>query len=293
MTGLETVPLSKALGAEIRGVDLRAPLDEDTAREIEAIWNEHIVIVFPDQDIDIQQQRAFARHFGEIGTRARPGPKPPELDEYGADVMLVTNVRENSKPIGSLPDGEMMFHSDTPYFENPAKATLLFGLEVTATGGHTLFSNGYLAAETLPEHLKRRLDGKLAMQVYEYGTTIKTQQYDRTRVPHFAHPVFRKHPATGRSALFVNELMTEEIVGLPKDESDEILAFLFAHQRRPDFIYEHVWGVGGLVLWDNRCSLHARTDFPDDQRRMLRRLTVHDVNPVLAGTPPCAQAAAE
>jgi taurine dioxygenase len=293
MTSLEIVPLSDALGAEIRGVDLSAPLDEDTARAIEDVWNENIVIVFRDQHIDVEQQRDFARLFGEIGTRARPGPKPPEAGEYGSDVMLVTNVRKDSKPIGSLPDGEMMYHSDTPYFENPAKATMLFALEVTSVGGHTLFSNCYRAAETLPEELKRRLDGKLAMQVYEYGTTIKTQQYDRTKVPHYAHPVFRKHPATGRSALFVNELMTEEIIGLPKDESDEILAFLFPHLRRPEFIYEHVWQVGDLVMWDNRCSLHARTDFPDDQRRMLRRLTVHDVNPVLAGTPPYAQAAAE
>jgi taurine dioxygenase len=293
MTSLEIFPLSDALGAEIRGVDLSAPLDEATAREIEDIWNQHIVIVFRDQDFDIEQQRAFARFFGDIGTRARPGPKPPEADQYGSDVMLVTNVRKDSKPIGSLPDGEMMFHSDTPYFENPAKATMLFGLEVTAVGGHTLFSNCYRAAETLPEDMKRRLEGKFAMQVYEYGTTLKTQNYDRTKFPHYAHPVFRKHPATGRSALFVNELMTEEIIGLPKDESDEILAFLFAHLRRPEFIYEHVWRVGDLVMWDNRCSLHARTDFPGDQRRMLRRLTVHDVNPVLAGAPPYAQAAAE
>ena len=249
--------------------------------------------MFRDQDITLEQQRAFATCFGELGSRARPGPQPPELDEYGADVMLVTNVRKGSMPIGSLPDGEMMFHSDTPYFEHPAKATMLYGLEVTATGGHTLFSNAYRAAETLPEDIKRRLDGRLAMQVYEYGTTIKTQQYDRTKVPHFTHPVFRKHPATGRSALFLNELMTEEIVGLPADESREILEYLFAHQRRPDFIYEHVWRVGDLVMWDNRCSLHARTDFPHDQRRMLRRLTIQDQHPVLAGTPPYREAAAE
>ena len=119
------------------------------------------------------------------------------------------------------------------------------------------------------------------MNVYEFGTTLKAGRYDRTRVPHFVHPIFRKHPETGRIALFVNELMTEEIVGFPEDESRAILDELFAIQSRPEFVYTHRWRPGDFVMWDNRCSLHARTDFPRDQRRLLRRITIEDASPVL------------
>ncbi|MBK19094.1 MAG: taurine catabolism dioxygenase TauD [Rhodospirillaceae bacterium] len=291
---MEIVPLSDAVGVEIKGVDLREPLDSNTLEQIEDAFNEHAIILLRDQDISLGQQKEFAQHFGELGSRNRPGKKPNELDEYGEHVMLVTNVREKGKPIGSLPDGEMTFHADTAYFEFPSKATMLYAMELTSWGGNTLFSNCYTAAEELPEDLKRRLDGKKAMQVYEYGTTLKMKEkYDRDNFPHYAHPVFRKHPESGRSALFVSELMTEEIVGLPKEESDEILEALFEHQKKPEFVYEHPWKVGDLVLWDNRCTIHARTDFPRDERRMLRRLTIQDTKPVVEGAVPYKQAAAE
>lgn len=291
---MEVIPLSNAVGAEIRGIDLREPLPQRTLKEIEKAFHDHAIVLLRGQDITLEQQKTFARYFGELGSRNRPGPKPNELDEYGEHVMLVTNVRENGKPIGSLPDGEMTFHADTAYFEFPSKATMLYAMELPSWGGNTLFSNCYAAAEQLPDDLKRRLQGKKAMQVYEYGTTLKMKEkYDRENFPHYAHPVFRKHPETGRSALFVSELMTEEIVGLPKEESDEILAALFKHQKKPEFVYEHEWKVGDLVLWDNRCTIHARTDFPRDERRMLRRLTVQDTKPVIEGAVPFSQAAAE
>jgi taurine dioxygenase len=291
---MEIVPLSDAVGAEIKGIDLCETLTADTFNQIEKAFHDYAIVLLRDQDITLEQQKTFALHFGELGSRNRPGKKPNEIDEYGEHVMLVTNVRENGKPIGSLPDGEMTFHADTAYFEYPSKATMLYAMELPSWGGNTLFSNCYAAAEQLPEDLKRRLDGKKAMQVYEYGTTLKTKEkYDRENFPHFAHPVFRKHPATGRTALFVSELMTEEIVGIPKEESDEILAELFEHQKRPEFVYEHEWKVGDLVMWDNRCTIHARSDFPRDERRMLRRLTVQDTNPVVEGAVPYTLAAAE
>jgi len=291
MNRIEINRLSDAIGAEVRGVDLREELDQETANALLDAWHEHQILLFRGQDITNDQQRVFAEKFGPLGTRSRPGPKPPEQDEYGPNVMLVSNIRKDGEPIGSLPDGEMMFHSDTPYFERPAKATILYAIEVPSWGGHTLFSNSYTAAETLPEDIKRRLAGRKGMQVYEYGTTIKNKdKYDRENFPYFAHPIFRKHPVTGKSALFVSELMTEEIVGLPANESDELLDYLFRHQRNPKFIYEHPWVPGDILMWDNRCSVHARTDFPREERRMLRRLTVEDEHPVLEGEPPYREA---
>jgi taurine dioxygenase len=99
-------------------------------------------------------------------------------------------------------------------------------------------------------------------------------------VPRYSHPVVRTHPATGRKALYVNRLMTVEIEGLPREESNRILDFLFAHQERPEFVYEHVWRPGDLLMWDNRCTLHARTDFSPTERRLMRRVTILGEKPV-------------
>ena len=283
---MEIVPLTGAIGAEIRGLNLSQTLDEATAAEIEKAWYEHLVLLFRDQDLDLDAQTAFASCFGDIARHERPKEMRNEAAELGPNVMLVSNIRENGKPIGSLPDGEMMFHSDTPYREHPDKATVLYAMEVPSTGGNTIFANCYLAAETLPEDVKARLGGRKAIQIFEYGAVTKDGKFDRENGRWWAQPVFRKHPVTGKTALYVSELMTEEIEGLPEEESRHILDFLFEHQAQKKFQYEHVWRPGDLVMWDNRCSIHARTDFPETERRKLRRLTIKDEHPVLMGEPP-------
>ena len=288
---MEIIPLSDALGAEIRGIDPRAPVDSARMGQLREAWHRHVVLLIRCPDLDLSEQTEFAAAFGEVGLHFRPRKIKNEAPELGPNVMLVSNIRRGGKPIGSLPDGEMMFHSDTPYIERPHKGTMLYAVEIPSTGGNTLFSNSYSAAETLPEDIKRRLSDRRALHVFEYGATGKTGRFDRGSAPHYVHPVFRRHPETGRSALFVSELMTEEILDLPEAESDELLAFLFEHQRRPEFVYEHCWQPGDLLLWDNRCSVHARTDFPRTERRLLRRLTIVDEHPVLAGEAPGLQAA--
>jgi len=283
---MEIVPLSDAIGAEIRGVDLSAKPDDTTIAAIEQAWYDHIVLLFRDQDLDLEAHTAFASCFGELAKHERPKEIRNEAAELGPSVMLVSNIRENGKPIGSLPDGEMMFHSDTPYREHPDKATTLFALEVPSTGGNTIFANCYKAAETLPDDIKAKLAGRKAVQVFEYGAVTKDGKFDRDNGRWWAQPVFRKHPVTGKTALYVSELMTEEIEGLPEEESRDILKFLFEHQAQQKFQYEHVWRPGDLVMWDNRCSVHARTDFPETERRKLRRMTVKDEHPVLMDDPP-------
>jgi taurine dioxygenase len=290
---MEVVPLSDAIGAEIRGLDLTQPLDECTVAAVRQAWNDHIVLVFRDQDLDLESHNRFAEYFGEVGKHMRPRAIRNESAELGPNVMLVSNIRENGKPIGSLPDGEMMFHSDTPYRENPDKYTTLYALEIPSTGGNTIFGNCYLAAETLSEDVKQKLAGRKAVHVFEYGAVTKSGKFDRDNGRWWAQPVFRKHPETGRTALYVSELMTEEIEGLPEDESREILEFLFEHQSQQKFLHEHVWRPGDLVIWDNRCSIHARTDFPETERRKLRRLTIVDENPVMMGEPPGLEVAAQ
>ena len=160
-------------------------------------------------------------------------------------------------------------------------ASMLYALEVPRAGGNTLFANGYKAYETLPDEIKRRIDGRNALNAYDYDTAaMKRGTRIAEGVPSHVHPVVRTHPATRRKALYVNRLMTVRIEGLPAQESDELLDLLFDHQERREFIYEHAWRPGDLLMWDNRCALHARTDFSPSERRLMRRVTILGEKPV-------------
>jgi len=274
--GLSVRPLSPALGAEILGVDLCEPLSDQIFAGILDAWHRSLVILFRDQNISEEDEVNFAVRFGPPALvqnkqflRSHPG------------VMLISNIREDGKPIGALPDGEMQFHTDQCYMERPAMASMLYAIEVPRSGGNTLFANGYAAYETLPEDVKRRIAGRRALNAYDYdtGATIRGATV-RDEAPAYAHPVVRTHPATGRKALYVNRLMTRHIEGLTPQESEELLNLLFAHQEQPKFVYEHVWRPGDLLMWDNRCALHARTDFSPDERRLMRRVTILGEKPI-------------
>ena len=273
-------PLADACGAQISGIDMRQKPSLKDVEQIYEAWLKHLVIVIRDQSgISPADQKMFCGNFGKIGEYNRP--KERQHPKYASDeIMLVSNVREDGRVIGAHPDGEMMWHTDTPYLSNPHKATTLYGVEIPKVGGNTLFSNQYMVYNALPATLRERLAGAKAMNAYEYGTTIKTfESYDRAAVPHHAHPVFRKHPETGRAAVYVCPLMTEEIIGLDSAESKSILAKIFAIQCLDKFVYEHVWRAGDLVMWDNFTCQHARTYFDPNKTRILRRVAVAGSRP--------------
>jgi taurine dioxygenase len=195
--------------------------------------------------------------------------------------MIISNIREDGKQIGALPDGEMHFHTDQCHQERPAKATMLYSVEVPSVGGNTLFANAYLAYETLPDALKRKIEGRKALNAYDYDAAATTRGTKmREGIPSYWHPIVRTHPATGQKALYVNRLMTIAIEGMPDDEAADVLNALFQHQEQRKFVYEHVWRVNDLLLWDNRCTLHARTDFSDKERRLMRRCAILGEKPV-------------
>ena len=272
---IEVVPLAPNIGAEIRGVDLRQALDQETIDAIRRAWLDHVVILIRDQHLRKDDQIRFSGQFGDIGELARPKKfRTSGHDDMPDGMMLISNVRENGEPIGALPDGEMMFHHDMLHAEIPHAATLLYAVEIPSHGGNTLFASGYAAYDTLPEEVRAPLEGRKAFHHYNYGSV---QKGDGKGTPAFSdsvHPVFRTHSETGRKAIYVNRLMTEGIVDMPGDESGALLQRLFDHAERPEFIYEHVWCVGDLLMWDNRCSMHARTDFPAGERRLLWRTTI-------------------
>ena len=275
MNGFDIRPLSPALGAEIVGIDLSEPLSAETVAALRGAWLDHLVLLFRDQTIDEQHQVRFVQYFGEpVGSRSKD-----RKDDGDARVMLITNIRKNGEPIGVLPDGELMFHTDSVFLEKPLMGATLYGQQITTEGGHTLFVNMYKAYETLPEEMRARLDTLKAVNVFDYATQVRHDRHDLSKVRHAIHPAVRTHPETGRRALFVNRLMSQEICDLPEAESAEMLAGLYAHAEQPEFIYEHVWREGDLVMWDNRCTMHARTDFPAHETRLLRRVGIEGDRP--------------
>jgi taurine dioxygenase len=276
---VKVTPLSPALGAEISGVDLKHPLSPREVAAIKDAWNTHLVLVFRDQELSQDDQLRFASYFGELGSRRKAPPKLASRAEGilqdHEKVLLVSNIKIDGEAVGAFGDGEFWFHIDSGYTPRPYKYTFLFALELPSEGGHTLFSNMYRAYDAVPDTLKQKLKGKRALHIHEYNRNRQASHSDDiSGVPHCYHPVFTTHPDTGRKSLFVDRLMTTSIEGFSDEDSAAILDQLYDIGERREFIYEHVWRLGDFLMWDNRCTIHARTDFPKHERRLLRRCAV-------------------
>ena len=279
-SGMTVQKLAPLIGAEIGGIDLSAPMDAQTFKAIENVWHDHGVLLFRGQNLDDLQQVEFAQRFGELAQTLKhyEGISHPAI-------MYVTNEKKDGKYIGALPDGEMFFHSDMCYLERPCMAAMLYAIAIPPEGGNTVFASMYAAYDALSDEFKFQLAALMAMNSYEpgYGSSnvkarIETSGTRYTRS--YAHPIFRTHPATGKKSLYVNRLMTEYIVDMPRPQSDELLKQLFNHQEQEQFQYEHRWQVGDVLIWDNRCTLHARRNFDDRHLRKLRRVTVKGEKPL-------------
>jgi taurine dioxygenase len=280
---IQVTPLSPACGAEIKGVDLTKPLSRETVEAIKDAWGKHLVLVFRGQKLSQDDQLRFASYFGDLGLRKKAPEKlrsrnEGTLQESNKDadkVLLVSNIKVDGKPIGAFGEGEFWFHIDSGYTSKPYRYTFLYALELPSTGGNTMFSNMYKAYEAVPAALKDKLKGRKALHIHEYNRAKQASSSgDISDIPHHYHPLFITHPDTGRKTLFVDRLMTTRIEGMDQAESDAILGQLYEIGERREFIFEHVWRLGDFLMWDNRCTIHARTDFPKEERRLLRRCTV-------------------
>jgi len=274
---LTITPFDAPIGAEVTGINLRNALDESTIDEIYHAWLDHIVLIFRGQSLSKDEQVAFANQFGDVGIRATPKDVQNEVaNGYDGSIMLVTNQRdEKGNYIGSLQDGEMWFHHDMSYRPEPHKATLLHALKLPSTGGNTKFANQYLAYENIPDDIKERIRGRKVLQAYNFTMLEKVDlEEGLDDIQHQWQPIFIKHPETGKTALYVSRLISAMIEDLPREESDGILGQLIEIAEDRAIVYEHVWQPGDLAMWDNRCSTHARTDFPAEEARLLRRCTL-------------------
>ena len=274
---LTVTPLHPLIGAEVAGVDLGADLDDRVMAEIKQAWYDHAVLLFRDQEISEEAQLRFAAHFGPIATRVIPpqGTDMPKGPDWTNLMMITDHVDADGKPMGALGHGDMWFHSDKCYRERPHRVSFLYGIEIPSEGGHTKFASLYAAYDNMPDDLKERLDGGMVMQGYDYGNTRRVNlEVDLDDILHFRQPIIVRNPDSGRKALYVARLNTMWIEGMSREESEEILEVLFALTEDPAITYEHVWRPGDLLMWDNLACLHARTDWPKEQTRALRRCTV-------------------
>ena len=278
---LDFSPLSPVVGAMVHGLDLRREIDDPTAERLRGAFARHALLCVRGQQVTASEHARFVAVFGPVDTgyRVRSGARSDDVRKRG--VMLVSNIRKDGKPIGSLPDGEMQFHSDGAHRDVPYMATSLSAVRIPSRGGDTLFANLAAAHEALDEATRERIAGLRVRNMYGYDDTFRdeTTDEDDPNSSSATHDLVRTHPGTGRKALYLNRLMTRRVIGMDRGESDALLARLFDHAERPEFVYAHKWAVGDVLIWDNRCLNHARTDFPKDEDRLLRRYTITDSAP--------------
>ncbi|MDD9905390.1 MAG: TauD/TfdA family dioxygenase [Rhodospirillaceae bacterium] len=262
LDSMDVIPTGAALGAEITGPDLSRPLPAETVAALRAAVLEHGVVFFRGQSLDDAAQLAFTRYFGPASVHIRDNQPDRPTDE----IMMVSNVRENGKPIGSLGHGEIRFHSDLSYMPHPGTFSILYAVEIPAAGGATSWCNNSAAYDGLDDAMKVRLDGLRATHLH-----FRPEQNPD---PSVDHPIVCTHPETGHKTLFVSPYFTKSVVGMAEDEGQTLLDTLFAHQTRDAYIWAHHWRVGDLVMWDNRATMHRREPFPDSQRRILKRTQI-------------------
>jgi alpha-ketoglutarate-dependent taurine dioxygenase len=274
---LAVIPTGAALGATATGVDLRNLSDAQFTRIMQA-WHEHSVLLFRDQTLTDQDLIAFSRRLGDLDW-APVQENGRRFVEGLPEIYIVSNVKVNGEPIGSLGDGEAVWHTDMSYLELPPKASMLYALEVPPTGGNTSFCTMYGIYEALPQQLKDRIAGLKIKHdgTYNSGGYVRlgvTPTDDPRSSPGAAHPLVCTHPASGRRMLYLGRRRNAYLLGLELAESEALLDELWSVVDRPEFSWEHVWRVGDLVLWDNRCTMHRRDAFDPSSRRIMHRTQV-------------------
>ena len=270
------------MGAEISGADLSRPLSERSFGEVRDALHRHHVLVFRGQSLEPESFLEFANRFGR--------PEPHVLDQFHhpdyTDILVLSNVKKDGKPIG-LADGGTYWHSDYSYLEIPARATLLYSIQVPKAGGDTLFADQEQAYEDLPEVMKKRIDGLVTLNVYgnrdDLDQASRTsahaptqEQKEKRGATLIRHPLVRRHPYTGRKALYAVSGTSFAIEGIPDDEGLSLLRELAAHSTQPKYQYRVKYGVGDVVVWDNASVLHSATLTDPDDPRTLYRITVKE-----------------
>ncbi len=264
-------PLASALGAEVIGLDMSKPVDDETQARLRQAWLQHLVLLFRGQKLSPHNLIAFSRRFATPHTHENyeaelRHPEHPEILLVKAREVAGRNTRFGEQ-----------WHSDMSFTTRPALASVLYARRMPPVGGDTCWANMYLAYETLSPPLQRFLDGLEVVHDLNHGTTHQSRPLglmaaSRKRNPAVRQPAVRVHRETGRKALFVSEWACPQFVGMTREESQPILEMLFRHSTQPQFQFRQMWRPDDLLIWDNRCTVHlALGDYTDfSQRELLR-----------------------
>jgi alpha-ketoglutarate-dependent taurine dioxygenase len=264
-------PLGPVMGAEVSGVDLSQPLSRQAFETLEALFVEHKVLCFRDQNLSIDQQVAFTELWGPPLEHTMAGHVQGGPGEF---VQIASNAGPDGKPNGKHPDATAMrWHTDRSWRPDPALATLLYGVEVPSAGGDTLFCNATQAYDALADELKRRIDPMKVIHSVEYSRRAAggppATEYELRIGPPTPHPLARKHPITGCRSIYLGS-HAWKIDGMPEEEGRALIEELMAFATQERFVYRHQWRRHDFVMWDNRCTFHAAT--PYDTAREIRTM---------------------
>ena len=279
--------LSPILGAEVLGLDLSHRLAAAERDAVHLAWLEYGLLLFRGQDLDETGLVEFSRNFGDL----EPPPASAERtraetrDAAAPEVWIVSNIVENGVAVGALGDAEAEWHTDMSYMEEPPKASVLHAKEVPPSGGNTSWANMTAAYRALDPDLLQRIDGRSASHDSSYTSVGQLRKgarvvSDVAQAPGAVHPIVRQHPETGRAAIYLGRRTNAYVLGLPVEESEDLLDTLWAHCARPDFTYEHLWAVGDVVMWDNRSTIHRRAAFDPASRRYMIRVQIKGDRPL-------------
>jgi alpha-ketoglutarate-dependent taurine dioxygenase len=277
-----TKPLGPIMGAEISGLDLSKSMSRATFAEIERLFNEHMLLCFRDQELTIEDQVAFTKLWGPLVEHTMANHVRAGANK---EIQIASNAGADGKPNGKHPDETAMrWHTDRSWRSNPAMATILYGVEVPSVGGDTLFCNGALAYESLPTEEKRRVDSMTAIHWVEYsrrtGNGPLATEYEKRIGPPTPHPLARRHPATGRRAIYCG-CHAWKIDGMSEEDGRKFLDDILAYATQDRFVYRHKWRRRDLVMWDNRCTMHAATPYDTAKELRIMRRTVVDGGPTV------------
>lgn len=279
---IEVRPTGAALGAEILGADLTRPLADDAFARIRDAFYEHEVVYFRGHELSDEDHIRFSARFGTLRKLKLTDDQRPE---QRPEIFVVSNIKQDGKYIGSY-DAGVFWHTDGAYLANPHAVSALRALIVPQVNGRILgdtqFSSSTAAYDALPQRMKQRIDGLQAVHsiLKRLDKTVKAGgSKDYTSAlksnPEATHPLVRVHPVTGRRCLYVTEGYTARIVGMPEDESSDLIAELAQHCVKPEFLYRHRWQPHDLVMWDDCSTQHKATfDYPADAPRLMHRTTV-------------------
>jgi taurine dioxygenase len=285
------VPTKAALGAEVRGLDLRT-LDDASFADLHAVWLQNLMLVFRGQSLDAEDLVTLVKRFGTPVTSS--GLHKRDLKERAGmgllnlppEVTVVSNVKQEGKPVGILGDGEVVWHSDFSFKERPTAARMLVAMEIPPRelGGTTFFLNCYAAYDALSPAMKQRISGLTVKQADIVDTAMKVRpgmslDMDFRSIPGPSHPIISTHPETGHNVLFLGRRHGSYVNGYTLEDSEALLDELWEHAAQPRFWYEHHWSVGDVVVWDNRAILHRRDSFESSSRRVLYAAQVEGHKP--------------